>query len=149
MSGSVRPVCPGRRLRNVGHARRVERLRTSSPYLLTALLALAGTTHLVRPEWYDGLVPPALPGSTRAWTLGSGVIELLVAATVAAPRTRRAGGLAAAALFVAVFPGNVWMAIEPGSVPRWAALVRLPLQVPLVLWGLQVAGKLPSTGRRA
>ncbi|CAA9312672.1 MAG: hypothetical protein AVDCRST_MAG07-600 [uncultured Frankineae bacterium] len=124
------------------------RLRAASPYLLAALLAVAGTTHLLRPGWYDGLVPPVLPGSARAWTLGSGVVELAVAALVAVRRTRRAGGLAAAALFVAVFPGNVWMAVEPGSVPRWAALARLPLQVPLVLWGLQVAGKLPSTARR-
>ena len=124
------------------------RLRTSSPYLLAALLAVAGASHLLRPAWYDGLVPPLLPGPARAWTLASGVVELAVAALVAAPRTRRTGGLAAAALFVAVFPGNVWMAIEPGGVPRWAALARLPLQVPLVLWGLQVAGKLPSTGRR-
>jgi uncharacterized membrane protein len=128
---------------------RVERLRRSSPSLLAALLAVAGTSHLVRPGWYDGLVPPLLPGDARTWTLGSGVVELLVAGAVAAPRTRRAGGLAAAALFVAVFPGNVWMAIEPGGVPRWAAVARLPLQVPLVLWGLQVAGKLSSTGRRA
>ncbi len=127
----------------------VERLRRSSPFALTALLALAGTSHLVRPAIYDGLVPPLLPGTARAWTLASGVVELLVATAVAVPRTRRAGGLAAAALFVAVFPGNVWMAVEPGGVPRWAAVARLPLQVPLVLWGLQVAGKLPSTGRRA
>ena len=127
----------------------VDRLRASSPPLLAALLALAGTTHLLRPGWYDGLVPPLLPGDARTWTLGSGVVELLVAAAVAVPRTRRAGGFAATALFVAVFPGNVWMVVEPGSVPRWAAVVRLPLQVPLVLWGLQVAGKLPSTGRRA
>ena len=127
----------------------VERLRRWSPYVLAALLALAGTSHLVRPAMYDGLVPPLLPGDARPWTLGSGVVELLVAAAVAAPRTRRAGGLAAAVLFVAVFPGNVWMAVEPGGVPRWAAIARLPLQVPLVLWGLQVAGKFPSTGRRA
>ena len=126
----------------------VDRLRSSSPYLLAALLAVAGTTHLVRPWWYDGLVPPLLPGSARTWTLASGIAELLVGVAVAAPRTRRRGGLAAAVLFVAVFPGNVWMAVEPGGVPRWAALARLPLQVPLVLWGLQVAGKLPSTARR-
>jgi uncharacterized membrane protein len=127
----------------------VDRLRRSSPYLLTALLTLAGTSHLVRPAMYDGLVPPLLPGSARTWTLGSGMVEVLVALAVAVPRTRRTGGLAAAALFVAVFPGNVWMAVEPGGVPRWVALVRLPLQVPLVVWGLQVAEKLPSTGRRA
>ena len=127
----------------------MDRLRTSSPYLLAALLAVAGTSHLLRPEWYDSLVPPLLPGTARTWTLGSGVVELVVAALVAVPRTRRTGGLAAAALFVAVFPGNVWLAIEPGDVPRWAALARLPLQVPLVLWGLQVGEELPSTGRRA
>jgi uncharacterized membrane protein len=31
------------------------------------------------------------------------------------------------------------MAIEPGDVPRWAALLRLPLQVPLVVWAVRVA----------
>ena len=124
------------------------RLRTWSPYLLAALLAGAGTSHLLRPGWYDGLVPPWLPGPARGWTLVSGVVEIAVAAAVAVPRTRRTGGLAAAVLFVAVFPGNVWMALEPGGVPRWAAVARLPLQLPLVLWGLQVAGRLPSTERR-
>jgi len=142
-------VCPAARALMSGTLADVERLRRSSPYVLAALLAFAGMTHLVRPQWFDGLVPPLLPGNARTWTVVSGVVELLVAAAVAVPRTRRGGGLAAAALFVAVFPGNVWMAVEPGGVPRWAALARLPLQVPLVLWGLQVAGKLPSTGRRA
>ena len=142
-------MCPAARALMSGTLADVERLRRSSPSVLAALLGLAGMTHLVRPQWFDGLVPPLLPGNARTWTVVSGVVELLVAAAVAVPRTRRGGGLAAAALFVAVFPGNVWMAVEPGGVPRWAALARLPLQVPLVLWGLQVAGKLPSTGRRA
>ena len=126
----------------------MSRLRTASPYLLAGVLLGAGVTHFVRPEFYDALVPPLLPGSTRAWVYGSGVVELAVGAAVAAPATRRQGALAAAALFVAVFPGNVWMAVEPGDVPRWAALARLPLQVPLVLWALRVAGKLPSTASR-
>ena len=123
------------------------RLRAASPYLLAVLLGGAGALHLVRPGGFDSLVPPFL-GDPRPWTYASGVAELAVAAAVALPRTRRRGGLAAAALFVAVFPGNVYMAFEPGDVPRWIALARLPLQVPLVLWGLQVAGKFPSTGRR-
>ncbi len=115
------------------------RLRAASPYLLAGLLVGAGVTHFARPEFYDALVPPLLPGSTRAWVYGSGVVEAAAGAAVALPRTRRHGALAAAALFVAVFPGNVYMAVEPGEVPRWAALARLPLQIPLVLWALQVA----------
>ena len=130
------------------HAPRVSRLRSASPYALAALLAAAGVSHLVRPQLYAGLVPPLLPGTVRTWVLGSGLVELAVAGAVAVPRTRRAGGLAAAVLFVAVFPGNLYLVLHPGGVPRWAAVARLPLQVPLVLWGLQVADFLPSTRRR-
>jgi uncharacterized membrane protein len=114
-----------------------DRLRSASPYLLAALLAGAGTTHFLAPEPYDAIVPSFLP-APRAWTYGSGVVELLVATAVAAPRTRRQGATAAAALFVVVFPANVQMALDPGEFPRWLAIVRLPLQIPLVLWALQV-----------
>jgi uncharacterized membrane protein len=109
---------------------------------LAALLATTGVTHLVAPRLYDPLIPRALPGSARAWTYASGVAELAVAGALLAPKTRRLGGLAAAALFVGVFPGNVKMARDfrhrPAPV-RAAAYARLPLQVPLVLWGLRVA----------
>ena len=114
------------------------RLRAASPYLLAALLGGAGVLHFVRPEFYDALIPPFLP-NPRAWTYGSGVLELACAAAVAAPRTRRVGGYASAALLVAVFPANLYSVVEPGDLPRWAAVARLPLQIPLVLWALQVA----------
>jgi len=115
----------------------VTRLRTASPYLLAGLLVGAGTTHLLRPGFYDGLVPPLL-GDPRPWVYGSGLAELAVGAAVAVPRTRERAALAAAVLFVAVFPGNVYAVFEPGDLPRWVTLARLPLQVPLVLWALQI-----------
>ena len=114
-----------------------DRLRDALPYLLAGLLVGAGATHFVRPEFYDGLIPPLL-GAPRPWVYGSGVVELAVGTAVAVPRTRQRAALAAAALFVAVFPGNVYAAFEPGDLPRWATIARLPLQVPLVLWALQV-----------
>lgn len=114
------------------------RLLSASPYALVTLLVGAGVLHFVRPEFYDALIPPFLP-SPRAWTYASGVVMLGCALAVAVPRTRRRGALATAVLFVAVFPANIYLAIEPGDLPRWAALARLPLQIPLVLWALQVA----------
>ncbi len=117
---------------------------SASPYLLAAVLTATGVTHFVSPGFYDGLIPPFLP-NPRAWIYGSGVAELACAAAVAIPATRRGGGLASVVLFVAVFPGNLYMAIEPGEVPRWAALARLPLQIPLVLWALQVARSRPTS----
>lgn len=108
---------------------------------LAVLLAGAGILHFVVPAPIDALVPTALPGGPRLWTLLSGAAELAVAVAIAMPRTRRLGGLAAAVLFVAVFPGNVKMAIDwsDRSLPEQAlAYGRLPLQVPLVLWALAV-----------
>ena len=104
---------------------------------LSALLAGAGTLHILRPEPFDTIVPPALPGPARGYTYASGVAELAVAGLLAVPRTRRLGGAAAAALFVAVFPANVQMAWNWRRKPaklQAIAYGRLPLQ------GLLVAG---------
>lgn len=109
---------------------------------LAALLGGMGVLHFAVPRPFDGIVPRSLPGSPRTWTHLSGVAELAVAAAVAHPRTRRAGGLAAAALFVAVFPANVKMAMDSRHRPpaaRAVAFGRLPLQAPLIAWALRVA----------
>lgn len=116
---------------------------TRSALALAALLGGAGVTHFAKPEPYDKLIPRGLPGSPRAWTYASGVAELGCAAAIALPRTRRFGGLLAALLFVAVFPGNVKMALDyqrrGRPLPaRLIAFGRLPVQWPLVTWALRV-----------
>ncbi|MER5377038.1 hypothetical protein [Streptomyces sp. NPDC002553] len=113
-----------------------------SPLLLAGLLATAGIAHLAVPRPYDATIPRALPGPPRAWTYGSGVAELALAAGLVAPRTRKAAALATAAFFVGVFPANVKMAVDRrhGRAPvKAAAIARLPLQAPLVLWARNVA----------
>ena len=115
---------------------------------LAALLAGSAVTHFLAPRPYDAIVPRALPGTPRFWTYASAVAELSVAALVAAPRTRAVGGLAAAALFAAVFPANVKMAYDwrhRPAVPRALAYARLPLQAPLIWWALRVA-RVPVDG---
>ena len=119
-------------------------MRRLSPYLLAGLLATAGTTHFVKPRFYDPMVPPELPGPARAWTYASGVAELAVAASVINPRTRRRGALAAVALFVAVFPGNLQLAKDAKGVKERALTYgRLPLQLPLVRWAWRVSRATP------
>ncbi|MGC5616363.1 DoxX family protein [Georgenia sp. Z1491] len=109
---------------------------------LTVLLAGAGTMHFAVPGTFDQIVPPRLPGSPRAYTYASGVAELAVAGLITLPRTRRLGGAAAAALFVAVFPANVQMAADwRRRSPPWRAVAdgRLPLQAVLVAQAVRVA----------
>jgi uncharacterized membrane protein len=109
---------------------------------LVVLMATAGITHLTTPRLYDAMVPRLLPGRARTWTYGSGVAELAVAAALAWPRTRRAGGLASAALLAAVFPSDVKLAANWRHRPAWQRAIaygRLPLQAPLIWWGLRIA----------
>ncbi|MFJ9743235.1 hypothetical protein [Streptomyces sp. NPDC101166] len=123
-----------------------------SPLLLAGLLATAGIAHLAVPRPYDATIPRALPGSPRAWTYGSGVAELALAAGLAAPRTRKAAALATAAFFVGVFPANVKMAVDRLHRPtpvKAAAIARLPLQAPLVLWARNVARQADRAAARA
>ena len=72
------------------------------------------------------------------WVRWSGVAEIACAALIVHPRTRRPGAIAAAFLFIVVFPANVKMALDTN--PPSPGL-RLPLQIPLVVWAGRVAGK--------
>ena len=108
---------------------------------LGALLLGAGTTHFLLPKPYDSIVPAELPGSARFYTYASGVAELATGALLLAPRTRRTGGLAAAVLFISVFPANVNMVRLWWDKPwlmRIVAIARLPLQVPMITQALKV-----------
>ena len=115
--------------------------RPSAAAGLAGLLGVAGVLHFVVPKGFDEIVPPALPGAARTWTVVSGLAELACAVAVAHPRTRRAGATAAAVLFVVVFPANVQMAVDWSDRPlpdRLVAYGRLPLQIPLIWWALIV-----------
>lgn len=124
---------------------------STSSKALAGLLATTGVLHFARPRPYDAIVPTVLPGRARTWTYLSGVAELACAAAIAVPATRRIGALAAAALFVAVFPANVKMAVdERRASPRRRAIAygRLPLQLPLVWWALRVGDAADRTRPR-
>ena len=110
-------------------------------YRIAALLLGVGTVHFVAPKPFDDIIPVELPGSPRFYTYASGVAEVGIGALLMAPRTRRFAALAAAALFVAVFPGNLNMVRLWWDKPwpmRIFALARLPLQIPMITEALKV-----------
>ena len=80
------------------------------------------------------IVPPVLPWP-RALVLISGVFELLGAAGLLWPRTRRLAGWGLIALTIAVTPANVYMLLqhEAFNVPVWLLVLRLPFQL-VLLW---------------
>ena len=110
---------------------------------LAGVLVSAGALHFAVPAPYASIVPRVL-GAPRVWVALSGLAEVACGVGVALPRSRRGAAWASAALFVAVFPANVQMALDADGggglatnpVVAWG---RLPLQVPLVLWAVAVA----------
>ena len=109
---------------------------------LAGLFATSGVIHLARPEVYEPIVPDLLPAH-RQIVYASGVAELLCAAGLLHPRTRRAAGWVSAALLLAVYPANLKMAGDAArsSSPsrKTIAFGRLPLQIPLVRTALKAA----------
>jgi uncharacterized membrane protein len=95
---------------------------------------IGGIAHFAFTEVEMRIVPPGLPWP-RALVLLSGVFELLGAAGLLFPRTRRMAGWGLIALTIAVTPANVYMLMqhEAFDVPRWALMLRLPLQL-VLLW---------------
>ncbi|MQY22888.1 DoxX family protein [Nocardia macrotermitis] len=118
--------------------------RPGRVYLMTALLFGIGTLHFVAPKPFDSIVPESLPGKARTYTYLSGVAEILVGLALALPRTRRLGGLLAAALFIAVFPANVKFTADSLSNPKTplpvkiVSVLRLPLQIPMITAALKI-----------
>ncbi|MEO9198785.1 MAG: hypothetical protein ABI206_08535 [Antricoccus sp.] len=105
-------------------------------------LSAMGVLHFVKPQPFDGLIPPWLPGKPRVWTIGSGVAESLCGGLLINRRTRQAGGFATAGLFAGVWIGNfqmAWDARGQSRVKLAVALARLPFQVLLIRAALKIA----------
>lgn len=115
-------------------------------YRMAAMLIGIGVGHFAAPKPFDTIVPAELPGSPRFYTYASGVAEVGIGAMLLAPRTRRAGALAAIALFLAVYPANINMVRlwwDKGWPARIVALARLPFQFPMIVQAVKIRRNAP------
>jgi uncharacterized membrane protein len=112
---------------------------------LGILLLIAGSSHFLAPAGFDAIIPPILPFEPRFWTYLSGAAELTIGASMFAPMSktlfgkpvRQLGVWCAFALFVAVYPANIYMAIDYADreiMDRLVSIARLPLQFGLFYW---------------
>ena len=128
--------------------------RTAARWLLGAALLYAGIAHLTfAREEFRAQVPDWLPLDADLVVLVSGVIELGLGAALLMWRSRRVEvGLATAAFFVAVFPGNIAQYVEGndafGLDSDRARLIRLFFQPVLVAWALWSTGAWRALTRR-
>lgn len=117
---------------------------------MAIMLIITGIGHFILPTPVDELVPGFLPGDPRLWTYLSGLAEITISLALLAPLSKRIAGKSirlwgaygALALFMAVYPANINMAIQWSSrdMPEpLFAYARLPLQFGLFYWAWALA----------
>jgi uncharacterized membrane protein len=94
-------------------------------------LGFAGIMHFASPEFFNDIVPPWLPPSEAFWTYVSGLAEITVSILLFRRSTRRIGALLAVALFIAVYPANIYMTWDwrnEVASQQFISWIRLPFQ---------------------
>jgi uncharacterized membrane protein len=117
-------------------------METALRLVLAGFMIFAGVMHFVSPKGFVRIVPPWLP-NPRALVAISGAFEILGGAGLLFPPTRRLAAWGLIALFVAVFPANVNMAVRRiglgrRPIPPWLLWARLPLQLVLIAWAYRL-----------
>ena len=105
-------------------------------YLLGLSFMLAGLYHFVNPAFYLRMMPPYLPWHLFLVYL-SGFFEAALGLLLLVPSYTRLAAWGLIALLFAVFPANVYMALNPQlfpDLPPIALWLRLPLQVVFIAW---------------
>jgi uncharacterized membrane protein len=124
-------------------------MRKATQILLGATLIYTGTLHLTSSrQEFQAQVPPWAPFTPDFIVLASGVVEIALGLALISLQRRKAVGIATAAFFIAIFPGNISQFVNGidafGLNDDRARAIRLLFQPLLVLWALWSTTAMPK-----
>ena len=127
-------------------------MKTVLRLLLAGFMMFAGVAHFGNPDFFVRMVPAFLPDPLMV-TWVSGVFECVLGVMLLVPRTRWYASLGLVALYLAVLPANINMALHPTEtgapdVASWLLWARLPFQLVFIGWAVWVGGPRPKTVAR-
>ncbi|MGC4004881.1 MAG: DoxX family protein [Pirellulales bacterium] len=111
-------------------------LKTIARWILALGMIGAGVNHFVDPAFYVKIMPPYLPWHLELVYI-SGVAEIAGGFGLLVSKLRRAAAWGLIALFVAIFPANIYVYQHQELIPEAGPtlhLLRLPLQAVLIAW---------------
>jgi uncharacterized membrane protein len=103
---------------------------------LSVFFINVGIDHFVNPDFYLRIMPDYLPFHSEA-VYWSGFFEILGGFAVLIPKLRTLARWGLISLLIAVFPANIYMAMNPNLFPEFSVLllyVRLALQFVFIIW---------------
>lgn len=126
------------------HAPKATPSQKAARLALGAFMSFAGTSHLTfARKDFQAQVPSWFPLPKDLVVLGSGVAEIALGASLLAlPKQRRLTGVALAAFYAAIFPGNIGQYAErndafglDSDAKRLTRLFFQPALIAAALWG--------------
>jgi uncharacterized membrane protein len=105
-------------------------------WLFGLAFILAGLNHFLSTNFYMRMMPPIFPAHLFLVYL-SGVFEIALGILLLIPRFRKLAARSLIALLIAVYPANIYMALNPQIFPEFspvAQYIRLPVQFVLMAW---------------
>lgn len=97
---------------------------------------LAGLNHFLNPEFYLRIMPPILPFHLFLVYL-SGIFEVILGILLLIPKLSKFAAWSLIALLIAVFPANIYMAMNTNLFPEFDPMLiylRIPIQFILIAW---------------
>ena len=113
---------------------------------LSVFFINVGVDHFVNPDFYLNIMPDYLPLHAEAVYL-SGFFEILGGIAVLIPKIRTHARWGLISLLIAVFPANIYMAMNPSLFPEFPVLLlylRLALQLVFIFWVFKATEMSPN-----
>ena len=108
-------------------------------YVMAFIYLIAGINHFRNPRLYLKIIPSYLP-NPKLLNIISGLAEVFLAILLCFPSTSKEASWGIIALLIAIFPTHLYMYFDAKAsmgLPKWALLLRMPLQLFLIFWAYQ------------
>ncbi len=108
---------------------------------LALIFITSGVLHFIKPHLYTKVLPPALPYPS-ALIIISGIAEITAGIGLCLFNSHRMAAWAIIGMLIAFLPIHIYMLTTNEAslgFPKWALLLRIPLQFVLIYWAFQYA----------
>ncbi len=128
-------------------------IKTIARWVMAVFMMMVGVTHFIRPDGFVAIVPAFLPAPLLLVYI-SGFFEFLGGLGLLIPKVKRAAAWGLVALYIAVFPANLNMAVNHlpfngHPVEPLFLWLRLPIQFGLIAWAYWLTRPDYGTGQTA